>query len=154
MLVRASLRLPQRAGSGRSHIDFRVSDTHTLPEQTTGSGKRITEVPVLVHRLCSLTGVDWLAAGYKIWISPTYSMPRDYFGLTADRGLNTPLKKLFTTGQMIAYDRRAFRALRVPHRDAGTGVWAEGPDYLVSPVAATFGQDTRTGIGFPAWRRP
>jgi hypothetical protein len=33
VLVRASLRLPQRAGSGKSNIDFRVSDTHTLPEQ-------------------------------------------------------------------------------------------------------------------------
>jgi len=93
---------------------------------------------VFVHRLCSLTGVDWLAAGYKIWTSPTYSMPRDFCCLTADRGFNTPLKKLLTTGQMIAYDRRVFRALRVPLRDAGTGVWAEGPDYLVSPEAATF----------------
>jgi hypothetical protein len=106
--------------------------------KTTGPGKRITEVPVFVHRLCSLTGVDWLAAGYKIWTSPTYSMPRDFFCLTADRGFNAPLKKLLTTGQMIAYDRRVFRALRVPLRDAETGVWAEGPDYLVSPEAASF----------------
>ena len=106
--------------------------------KTTGPGKHITEVPVFVHRLCPLTGVDWLAAGYKIWTSPTYSVPRDFFCLTADRGFNYPLKKLLTTGQMIVYDRRVFRALRVPLRDAETGVWSEGPDYLVSREAATF----------------
>ena len=81
-------------------------------------------------------------------------MPRDFFCLTADRGFNTPLKKLLTTGQMIAYDRRVFGALRVPLRDAGTGFWAEGPDYLVSPEAAAFGQDIRTDTGFLVWLRP
>jgi hypothetical protein len=33
MLVRAPFRLPQWARSGKGHIDFRVLDSHTLPEQ-------------------------------------------------------------------------------------------------------------------------
>eukprot|EP00974_Lingulodinium_polyedra_P041339 3972730-Lingulodinium_polyedra.AAC.1 len=47
--------------------------------KTTGPGRKVGELPIVVDRSVSLSGAPWLETGYDIWRSEPFAFSRDFF---------------------------------------------------------------------------
>ena len=81
--------------------------------KTTGPGKQVKETPIFVSRRISLTGSDWLRAGYDLWDSFGHKF-RDYFVLVSDSKMEAPRPKYANVEKIALYVRQIFLGLQAP----------------------------------------
>ena len=78
--------------------------------KTTGPDKQVRETPIFVSRRISLTGYDWLKAGYDLWEAFGHKN-RDYFVFCAGANLEKPQFKYASVEKVAMYIRQIFLQL-------------------------------------------
>ncbi len=68
--------------------------------KTTGHDKVQKEVQAFVHRLASLTGVDWLGVGFTFWTEPPYNFRRDFLVMEPANNLDGPKRRFLTVEKL------------------------------------------------------
>ena len=66
--------------------------------KTTGPGKLVKEMQIFVSRRISLSGHDWLQAGYELWDSYGHK-DRDNFMMSTDQNMN---KRKYASVERVA----------------------------------------------------
>ena len=84
--------------------------------KTTGPDKPQKEVAAHVFRSVSLTGVDWLGIGYRIWDSDEFSYRRDYLVMEPKRDWSGVRRKFAAPSELSSLIRKLLSTLRVPQR--------------------------------------
>eukprot|EP00435_Cladocopium_sp_Y103_P056270 s108_g19.t1 len=84
--------------------------------KTTGPDKPQKEVSAFVFRTISLTGVDWLSIGYKIWESDMFSYRCDYLVMEPKQGWGSVRRKFASPSELSSMIRKLLSCLRVPQR--------------------------------------
>ena len=84
--------------------------------KTTGPDKPQKEIAAFVYRTISLTGVDWLGIGYRIWESDMFSYRRDYLVMEPRRDWGSVRRKFATPSDLSSMIRKLLSTLRVPLR--------------------------------------
>eukprot|EP00435_Cladocopium_sp_Y103_P076253 s462_g84.t1 len=84
--------------------------------KTSGPDKPQKEVSAFVYRTVSLSGVDWLGIGYKIWESDLFSYRRDYLVMEPKRHWSGVRRKFAPPSELSSLIRKLLASLRVPQR--------------------------------------
>ena len=84
--------------------------------KTTGPDKPQKEVAAHVFRSVSLTGVDWLGIGYRIWDSDEFAYRRDYLVMEPKRDWSGVRRKFAAPSELASLIRKLLSTLRVPQR--------------------------------------
>eukprot|EP00435_Cladocopium_sp_Y103_P016255 s3393_g4.t1 len=84
--------------------------------KTTGPDKPQKEIAAHVFRTVSLTGVDWLGIGYRIWESETFSYRRDFLVMEPKKDWTGVRRKFVTPAELSSLIRKLLSSLRVPQR--------------------------------------
>ena len=79
--------------------------------KTTGPGKLVKETQIFVSRRISLSGHDWLQAGYELWDSYGHK-DRDYFVMSTDQNMNKPVRKYASVERVAIYVRQVLMELK------------------------------------------
>ena len=97
--------------------------------KTTGPGKKVKELMVFVPVEASITGVDWLRAGYDLWqeLAPK---DVDFFIPRMAGDMDTFTTKVASSQDLIGMFSRVLVLLRVPVYDKGE--WKVGSERLTS----------------------
>ena len=117
-----------------SRLGFKAVLTKT---KTTGPGKRVLEVPVFVHRRVTLSGFDWLTAGWSMWDHYSRAFPRDYFLMKPNDSGQSPTNKYMNTAHFASYLRKILRQLPVPVRARFNRQWklVDGSELVTEDLA-------------------
>ncbi|CAE7032383.1 unnamed protein product [Symbiodinium sp. CCMP2592] len=99
-------------------LDERGLSIDLARSKTTGPDKRTHTVKVFVERSISLTGHDWLKAGYALW--KDFDFERDYLVLKANEGFTEPLEKPVASSTVALYFRKVLSELKTPKREGRT----------------------------------
>ncbi|CAE7486071.1 unnamed protein product [Symbiodinium sp. CCMP2592] len=99
-------------------LDERGLSIDLARSKTTGPDKRTHTVKVFVERSISLTGHDWLKAGYALW--KDFDFERDYLVLKANEGFTEPLEKSVPSSTVALYFRKVLSELKTPKREGRT----------------------------------
>ena len=78
--------------------------------KTTGPGKLVKETPFFVSRRISLSGHDWLRAGYELWDGYEHK-DRDYFVFSTDQNMSGPIRKYASVERVAIYVRQVLLSL-------------------------------------------
>ena len=84
--------------------------------KTTGPDKPQKEIAGFVYRTISLSGVDWLGIGYRIWESEMFSYRRDYLVMEPRHDWQSVRRKFATPSDLSSMIRKLLSTLRVPLR--------------------------------------
>ena len=87
--------------------------------KTTGPDKPQKEISAFVFRTISLSGVDWLGIGYRIWETDMFSYRRDYLVMEPRRDWESVRRKFVSPSDLSSLIRRLLSTLRVPLRRLG-----------------------------------
>eukprot|EP00435_Cladocopium_sp_Y103_P020863 s2122_g5.t1 len=99
--------------------------------KTTGADKPQKEVPVHIHRTISLTGEDWLRAGYDIWLAEPFNYRRDYMVMEPNKDWTGVKRKFMTPAGLSGAISKQISSLCCPRR-AQFG-WERMPAALLLP---------------------
>ena len=84
--------------------------------KTTGPDKVQKEISAFVFRTVSLSGVDWLGIGYRIWDTDLFSFRRDYLVMEPRDDWHSVRRKFVTPANLSSLIRKLLSTLRVPQR--------------------------------------
>ena len=115
-----------------------VLSASLVRSKTTGPGRKVGELPVVVDRTLSLSGLPWLLEGYKLWRSEPFSFARDYFLPRASEDFEKPISRMASYADAAGYSRALLGDLPdVVARSTGTG-FEEVSRKLFSPAGVAF----------------
>eukprot|EP00435_Cladocopium_sp_Y103_P001505 s953_g1.t1 len=84
--------------------------------KTTGPDKPQKEICAFVFRTISLSGVDWLGIGYRIWESEMFSYRRDYLVMEPRGDWRSVRHKFIPPADLSSLIRKLLSTLKVPLR--------------------------------------
>ena len=87
--------------------------------KTTGPDKVQKEANAYVSRLTSLTGEDWLRAGYNIWTSDLFSFRRDYLVMEPTADWHSVKRKFLPPSGLSSAVTKLLAGLLCPRRVGG-----------------------------------
>ena len=82
--------------------------------KTTGPGKRIRHIPMYVSKAATLSGHDWLSAGWTIWQGPGFSFRRDYMLPMPNKDMRSCIKRPADYAAFSACTRALLSELKTP----------------------------------------
>ena len=88
--------------------------------KTSGPGKKQGALQGFVLRGVSLTGYDWLAAGYQVLQLDDYKFPRDFLCVHLDERWQVASRSYLEPEGVASLVRAVLRSLHVPHLKSGT----------------------------------
>ena len=99
--------------------------------KTTGPDKMQKEVAAFVYRTTSISGEDWLRAGFEVWESDEFRFRRDYMVMEPAADWSKVRRKFLTPAGLSSEISKLLSLLCVPRR-AGHG-WELMPHVLLLP---------------------
>ena len=89
--------------------------------KTSGPGKRVGQLQGYILRSVSISGYDWLAAGYNLLQTDDFKIPRDFLCLRFNDGWEVQNHGYMDGEGVACHIRRALAELKAPRRHQG--VW-------------------------------
>ena len=89
--------------------------------KTSGPGKRVGQLQGYILRSVSISGYDWLAAGYNLLQTDDFKIPRDFLCLRFTDGWEVQNHGYMDGEGVACHIRRALAELKAPRRHQG--VW-------------------------------
>ena len=102
-----------------------------LRTKTTGPGKLHGQVHAFIQRDCTLTGNDWLAAGFSLWDGDDLMFPRDYLVPYPTANWASVRKKIMEPPALANHYRMVLASLGTPKREDGE--WRSNPHMGLVP---------------------
>ena len=99
--------------------------------KTTGPDKMQKEVAVHIFRTTSLTGEDWLRAGFEVWETEDFRFRRDYMVMEPSPDWHKVRRKFLTPAGLSSVISKLLGMLSVPRRSAFS--WELMPHALLLP---------------------
>ena len=90
--------------------------------KTSGPGKRVGQLQGYILRSVSISGYDWLAAGYNLLQTDDFKIPRDFLCLRFTDGWEVQNHGYMDGEGVACHIRRALAELKAPRRHQGVGV--------------------------------
>ena len=104
--------------------------------KTSGPDKVQKEVSVHVFRTVSLTGIDWLGIGYRLWDADPFNFRRDYFVMEPSSDWDSAKRRFVSPCGLASLIGKLLSDLPVPRKVAGEWIANSGtlllPDGLES----------------------
>ncbi|CAE7301562.1 unnamed protein product [Symbiodinium natans] len=90
--------------------------------KTTGSDKKVAEVPFFVRRDANLSGSDWLRIGRQLWVDLGH-LNRDFLVWQTGAAMDEPRLRYAAPEVIAGYMRNVWAHLRVPEKKFGRQRW-------------------------------
>ena len=117
--------------------------------KTTGPGRRAREVPVYVSREVSLSGNDWLQAGFTLFRGPEFFWERSYFIPFPTADWSAGVKKHLSPEMLNVCIKRVLSELHSPAR--GERLWRKGEVALITQELLPFWSGHSARHWLPSW---
>ncbi|CAE7431666.1 unnamed protein product [Symbiodinium sp. CCMP2456] len=101
--------------------------------KTSGPGKRVGQLQAFVLRSVSLSGYDWIAAGYNLLQTDEFKIPRDFLCLRFTLGWEVQSREFMDGEGVACHIRRALAELKAPRLVEGS--WGLSKTVLLVPEA-------------------
>ncbi|CAE7499078.1 unnamed protein product [Symbiodinium sp. CCMP2456] len=88
--------------------------------KTSGPGKRVGQLQAFVLRSVSLSGYDWIAAGYNLLQTDEFKIPRDFLCLRFTLGWEVKSREYMDGEGVACHIRRALAELKAPRLVEGS----------------------------------
>ena len=99
--------------------------------KTSGPDKVQKEVSVHVFRTVSLTGIDWLGIGYRLWDADPLNFRRDYFVMEPSSDWSSAKRRFVSPSGLASFIGKLLSDLPVPRKVAGE--WVPNSGTLLLP---------------------
>ena len=107
--------------------------------KTTGPGRRAVEVPAYVTRNASLSGEDWLGAGWDLYHSAEFQGDRDYFLPGPNKDWSGGAKKYLNVENLNSIMRHVLSLIKKPLRGGrNPRTWMESGEPFISGEITNF----------------
>ena len=117
--------------------------------KTTGPGRRAREVPVYVCREVSLSGNDWLQAGFNLFHRQEVYWERSYFIPFPSADWSAGVKKHLSPEMLNVCIKKVLSELRTPVR--GERTWKKGDVGLIAQELLSFWSGHSARHWLPSW---
>ena len=117
--------------------------------KTTGPGRRAREVPVYVCREVSLSGNDWLQAGFNLFHRQEVFWERTYFIPFPSADWSAGVKKHLSPEMLNVCIKKVLSELRTPVR--GERTWKKGEVDLIAQELLPFWSGHSARHWLPSW---
>ncbi len=91
--------------------------------KVSGPGKKHWDLPIVVHRSATLSGLDWLQAGVELVCSDCFAFERDYFLPVPAADMMSYKKKMLSYAECAARNRAQTHQLMMPVFNRVEGYW-------------------------------
>lgn len=104
--------------------------------KVSGPGKKHWELPIVILRSATLSGQDWVEAGFLLTTEECFGFERGYFLPAPFPSKNEYKKKILGYAECSAHSRGLTQALGLPKFSRASGAWEFVEDVLLAPEPA------------------